>query len=160
MSIATASAALATVLRGITSPQPLRKVYERPKWATSPGEFPCAFIGLAPQTAHTVSEETGGNAGLVRHDYTLRIWLFVGTTQSPLNELMDRAAEWPEPVMVAIADALTLNDTVQHIGDAVDQLFTYQIGPIQWGMQSDQPAWFGLTISLPVTELLSTPLGP
>lgn len=67
MSIATAKAALAEVLRGISDPQPLAKVYDAPKWATSLGEFPCAILSLAPQVAHTISEETAGSAGLMRH---------------------------------------------------------------------------------------------
>lgn len=159
MSIATAKGALATVLRAITTPQALRKVYEEPKWATSIGEFPCAILSLAPQTAHTISEETGGSAGLIRHDYTIRIWLFLGQMQTPIGELTDRADQWPEALMVALADNLTLNDTVQHIGNGIDQLCTYQIGPMQWGLEHNQPAYFGLRIDLPVTELLSTATG-
>lgn len=159
MSIATAKAALATVLRAITTPQPLAKVYERPKEATSLGEFPVAIIALAPQTAHTVSEETGGDAGLVRHDYTLRVWLIVGQRQTPIGELSDRCEAWVEPLIAALADALTLDDAVQHIGNGSDQLWTYQEGPIQWGLVENEPTYYGLRIDLPVTELLSTATG-
>lgn len=159
VSIATAKAALAAVLRAIDEPQPLVKVYEEPKWATSIGEFPCAILSLAPQVAHTISEETGGSVGLIRHDYTLRIWLFVGQMQTPIGELTDRADQWPEPLMVALADNLTLNDAVQHLGNGADQLCTYQIGPMQWGLDQGQSGYFGLRIDLPVTELLSTATG-
>jgi hypothetical protein len=136
------------------------KVYEEPKWATSIGEFPCAILSLAPQVAHTLSEETGGNAGLARHDYTIRIWLFVGQMQTPIGELTDRADQWPESLLIALSANLTLNGAVQHIGNAADQLATYQIGPMQWGLDQNQPGYFGLRMDLPVTELLSTPMGP
>jgi hypothetical protein len=159
VSIATAKAALASVLRDITEPQPLAKVYEQAKWATSIGEMPCAILSLAPQVAHGISEETGGDAGLIRHDYVIRIWLFLGQMQTPINELLDRADQWPEALMVALADNLTLNDTVQHIGNGIDQLCTYQIGPMQWGLDANQQGYFGLRIDLPVTELLSTATG-
>jgi hypothetical protein len=143
VSIATAKAALAAVLAGITTPASLTKIYERPKWATSIGEFPCALISSA----------------LVRHDYTLRIWLLVGTTQTPIDELTDRAEQWIEPLMVALAAALTLHDEVQHIGERNTDgpLWTYTMGAMQWGLTEGSPSYWGLRVDLPITELLGTP---
>lgn len=166
MTIATTRAALKAVLETITttydgvSPVALTKIYDRPKEATSPGELPCAILALAPQQPHTWSEETGGAVGLLRHDYTIRCWLIVGARQTPIGELTDRCAAWVEPLAKALAANLTLNDAVQHIGGGVDGLASYTETPITWGLHDNEPAWYGLRIDIPVTELISTPMEP
>lgn len=159
MSIAAAKAELRTILLGIAAPR-LAKCYDKPKEATSLGEFPVAILALAPAMAHTISEETAGSFGLARHDYAIRCYLFVGTRQTPIGELTDRCEAWVEPILAALANNLTLNGVVNHIGNGVDQLATYMEGPIAWGLQTDEPAFYGLRIDIPVTELISTPMEP
>lgn len=160
MSVATAKAALKQVLAGITSAGPLVKIYDNPKEATSIAEFPCVILALAPGVPHTISQETAGSFGLLRHDYMLRCYLFVGQRQSSINELTARCEPWPEAIGVALADNLTLNGAVDHIGDLDDRLATYIEGPIAWGLTPNEPAFYGLKIDLPVTELISAPMEP
>lgn len=148
MSIATAKAELANVLRTITEPWAFAKVYDKPREATSIGEFPCAILSLTPGADHRWGAAADD---LARHDYSITIWVLVGMRATGLPELVDRAEAWIVPIADALAAALTLNDTVEWIGAGESTtLFTYQMGPIAWA--SEQQNYFGLRIVLPVTE--------
>lgn len=148
MSVAAAKAELATVLRSITEPWAFAKVYDKPRDATSIGEFPCAILSLTPGAEHTWGAAADD---LARHDYSITIWVLVGMRASGLPELVDRSEAWIEPIANALAAALTLSGTVEWIGAGESTaLFTYTMGPIAWA--SDQANYFGLRIVLPVTE--------
>lgn len=155
MSVDTALAALKTRLATITTPQTLKKIYDDPKEATSLGEFPCAILSLAPAVEHRWSMAANG---LARHDYSATIWLFVGMRETPIGELHSRALQWPEPLAQALYASVTLGGAVLFIGDGeTGGLFTYQIGPIQWGLD-EQARYFGLKITLPIVEKISMPM--
>lgn len=156
MSVQTTLAALGAVLRAITTPQRLVKVYTDPKEATSLGEFPCVILTMAPQAPQ---QWTMAASGLARHDYQLTGYLFVGHRQTPIGELHARAIQWPEPIAEALFANLTLNGAVAWLGSMdSDQLFSYQMGPIQWGL-SEQDVYFGLKLQIPVTEKTPMAMG-
>lgn len=147
MSVTIALQALRTQLLTITTPQSPKKVYADPKEATSLGEFPCIVLSLAPAVAHGWGFEAMN--GVAKHDYTIAIWVFLGMRGTPIGELHSRTLEWPEAVFRVLAQAVTLGGAVNQIGDGTSpQLFTYQIGPLEWG---EQVLW-GVKILLPVVE--------
>lgn len=150
MTVALALAGIRTALLTITSPQTPKKVYADPKEATSLGEFPCGVLSLAAGVSHSwQTEAMGGNSGMAEHDYTVAIYWFVGTRETPLQELHSRVIPWPQAIFTALVADITLGGAVVHIGSgAGPELFTYQHGPINWG---DQGLW-GLKILLPVVE--------
>jgi hypothetical protein len=147
MTIATTLTKLQTRLQGIASPQALAKVYASPSEAADIGSFPCAVLSLDPAGQHRWSMAA---SGLARHDYQAVIWLFVGArAQAPLHELHSRCLIWPQPVATALYSGITLDDTVEWVGDGgTGMLSTYTIGPLEWAGRE----LFGLTFSLPVTE--------
>jgi hypothetical protein len=152
VSVDTTLAALKTVFATIATPQPFAKIYDDPKEATSIGEFPCAILTLAPQVDHTWRIAAHG---LGRHDYTVAAYVFVGHRQTQIGELHSRAIQWPKPIADVLMANLTLSGAVEWIGDTSEAtLFTYQMGPIQWGL-SESETYFGLKLLLPVTEKMS-----
>lgn len=150
MTVANTLSLLRVRLLTITSPQAPIKVYADPKEATSLGEFPCIVMALAPGVSHTwATEAAGGGSGLAEHDYTIAIWVFLGARATPISELHSRAIPWPEAVFRALVADITLTGNVTHIGDGKSpSLFTYQIGPLEWGGQD----FFGLRVLLPIVE--------
>ncbi len=157
MSLATVLPAIGARLATITTPTPLVAVYPDPKEAVSIGEFPCAVLALSPLTEMAWTEETVGQPGLVRHDYIVTIFIFLGQRPTPLPELHSRSLQWPEPLARALVADLTLGGTVAFIGypDDTRRLFTYTSGPIAW---ADGEYW-GLRCQLPVTEKISMIVG-
>lgn len=150
MTVALALGGIRTRLLTITSPQTPKKVYADPKEATSLGEFPCGVLALAPGVTHAwETEAMGGGAGVAEHDYTVAIYWFLGTRQTPIGELHSRTLPWPESIFRALVADITLAGAVLHIGPGDSpRLFDYQIGPLDWG---DGEFW-GLKILLPVVE--------
>jgi hypothetical protein len=89
-------------------------------------------------------------SGLARHEYEVAIWVMVGArAQVAIHELHARCLPWPEPIAQVLYSGLTLNDSVEWVGDGgTDLLLNYTIGVIEWAGKE----LFGLTINLPVTE--------
>lgn len=150
MTVSTTLDKLRTRLMTIVSPQSPKKVYADPKEATSLGEFPAIVMALAPGIAHSWgTEAAGGGSGLAEHDYTIAIWVFLGTRGTPIGELHSRSLPWPEAVFRALVADITLSGAVIQLGRGGDPEFlTYQIGPLEWG---DQEYW-GVKCLLPVVE--------
>lgn len=156
MSIALTKQRIKARLQAVTSPQAFAKVYDQPKEATSIGEMPCAIISLTPQAEHAWRQAA---VGLGRHDYSLTIWVIVGNRSSSLGDLISRSETWLEPIADALFASITLDDAVEWIGAGdSDVLFTYQMGPIAWA--SEQAEYFGLKLTLPVTEKPIQEMGP
>jgi hypothetical protein len=157
LSVAATLTLLAARLATITSPQALTSIYADPKEAVSLGEFPCMLLALDPLLPHNIVEETVGQPGLMRHDYTVAGFLFVGQRNTPLAELHSRVLPWPEAIGKALIADLTLGGAVAFIGfgDDTRRLYTYQIGPIAW---ADGEYW-GIKWQIPVTEKISTLVG-
>lgn len=144
MTILDEFAALAAVLRTITSPQAFAKVYTDPKEAVSLGEFPCAVLALAPQVDHL---QRAFSYDTRVHDYTVCVYVFLGARNTPINELHSRALPWSDAIAAAINADTTLGGAVQAAGAVSDDvLFRYRIGPIPWA----DGVYFGLRIMLPV----------
>lgn len=137
-------------LATITTPYPLRIIYGDPREQLSLGDIPCAIVGLSPEATHTWgTESAGAGSGQVEHVYTVAIYIMLGARNTPLSELHQRSLPWPEALMRALVADLTLNNTVDHIGDPnSDTLFTYTVGAVQWG---DQVFW-GLICQLLTVE--------
>lgn len=135
------------------SPQPPPQiVYADPKGAVQLGEFPCVVLALAPQKDHTWRMH--GN-DVAAHQYAVAIWVFVGGMNTPLAELHSRVLPWPKAIATALLGDITLGGTVDQIGmPDSDVFFTYQIGPIAWGVDmSGKPlTYFGLSVTLGVQE--------
>lgn len=149
MSVANTLTQLAAVL-ATTTPAPLR-VFSDPAEAVSLAEFPCIVLGLAPFGLAPQDHEWREEAlGLARHDYTVAIWIFVGSRQSPLPQLHSDCLPWPEAVATVLNQHLTLSGAVTFLGSGVNglPLFTYRVGPIAWA----DGDYFGLSLLLPVTE--------
>lgn len=155
MSVATALTALGERLRTITSPA-VPIVYDNPAEAVSLGNFPCIVLALAPgdQARHEWRRKAG-HIGI--HKYEAALWLFVGSRQAPLPELHARILSWPSALADALAPHLTLDGAVSFIGDGnpTGLLFSYQIGPIEWG----DGVYFGLRATLPVSEVVQQAFG-
>lgn len=155
MSVSATIAKLAQVLEAVdASPQPpLRRVYPNPAEAVKLAEFPCIVIGESASAQHSFTFETAG--GIVRHDYTLSLWCFLGTRETPLAELHARALPWAEAIMVVLAANMTLGYTVNQLGPGNNNqpVMTYKIGPIPWGQANGSPlVYWGVTVQLPVVE--------
>lgn len=152
MTVATTIATLADLMKTVTVPGAMAKVYSAPQEATAISEFPCFVWALAPDSDHTVTMEAAGDPGLDRHNYTLSGYLFVGRRDTPLPELHGRILRWFEPqagtIWRVLRTDITLGDTVEFIGDPDAQLFRYRIGPIDWAGGK----FWGARLWLPVTE--------
>lgn len=149
MSVQTVATALAARLRAITSPVALSRVYADPREAADIGAYPVAII---EQDADRDHRWRMAASGLGRHDYTMTIWLLVGSDQQPLPELHARAVPWSEAIARALWSGITLGGAAEWTGDGGDGLLTYRIGAITWGGRRH----YGLQVSLPITE--KTPL--
>ena len=124
-----------------------------------PGDCPVGLIRFAADTDNEVSSETLGQPGLVRHKYSLRVLIFLGVLTGPdmLDQDHELAKPWPQALAVTLAADMTLGNTVAFIGDDVTlKLFTYRIGVMPW---LGDVNYFGLTVTLPVTEKISTNVG-
>lgn len=155
MTVAIALAALRTRLLAITTPQPPVKVYADPKEATSLGELPVIILALAPGVEHVwATEAMGGGSGMAEHDYTVAIYVLLGSRGTPLGELHSRSLLWPEAVFRALVADVTLGGAVTIIGDGNSAgLFRYTIGPITWPSGENLTGSFwGLKCLLPVVE--------
>lgn len=150
MSIDSVKLAIADKLKDITSPKALAKVYARAKEATDVGEMPCAIISLAGQEDHAWKMEA---SGLGRTDYTLTIYVLIGARASfPIGELTDRAEPWAEAIATELMADQRLGRGNLFLGSPTDNvLFTYRMGVISW----NKVDYFGLRLSLPVTEKVS-----
>lgn len=149
MSIATTLSKLRSRLDGITDPQAFAKVYSDPREAVDIGSFPCVVLALDPDGQHRWSMAA---SGLARHDYTVAIWVFLGARQRPLNELHAAALIWPEPIAEALYSGITLDNTVEWIGDGgTGGLYNYTIGVEEWAGKE----LFRLKLSLPITEKIN-----
>lgn len=153
MSVETTIAKLAARIRDIESPR-AAKVYEGPREAVDIGSFPCVLVSLDPDVPHRWSMAA---SGLARHDYTAAIWIFVGPRSNgpTLPELHARCLPWIEPLARALYSGITLEGTVEWVGDGGDgTLHTYTIGPHEWAGKE----FFGLKIPLPCTEKIPMPM--
>lgn len=152
MTVANALAGIRTRLLTISSPQAFIKVYADPKEATSLGEMPCAVLAQAPQEWHGWhTEAMGGGSGTAKHDYSVNLYVFLGTRQTPIGELHARALPWSEAIFRALVADITLGGAVLHLGTGESTLlFRYQIRPIAWA--ADEPNYWGLVCLIPVVE--------
>lgn len=160
--VATSSAGVLTVVEPlVTEPvgaavtltfQPTR-VYPDPMEATSLGDFPAIVLCLAPVAEHAWKQEA---MGLSRHDYTVGLYVFLGSRNTDLAELHARVLPWPDAIGRKLIQDLTLGGTVMFLGYPSDnRFFTYQIGPIEWA----DGTYFGIKAMLPVTEKTPVPMG-
>lgn len=158
MSLRQTAEQIAAILEGITTPR-LAKVYAGPREAADLGAFPVGYVALDFDGQHTWSLKA---SGLARHDYTMAVWVLVGPRSRPLPELYAACELWVEPVATALFADYQLRlesgqPSVLFVGDGgTGVLLTYQIGVLQWGDRE----LFGLRISLPVSEALSTVTSP
>lgn len=123
------------------------------------GGCPLAVVRLASDIDDEISSETLGQPGLVRHKYHARILIFLGPLTSPdiIDQFHNQAKYWPEALATVFAADMTLGNTVAFIGDDVTlKLFNYRVGVIPW---LDGTNYFGLTVTLPITEKLSDNVG-
>lgn len=123
------------------------------------GGCPLAIIRLAADADNTVSSETLGQPGLVRHSYLVRILIIQGplTTPDIIDQYHNDAKYWPAALAAVFAADMTLGAAVAFIGDDVSlKLFDYRVGVIPW---LDGTNYWGLTVTLPVTEKISTNVG-
>lgn len=153
MSIRLAVAELATVLRTIPE---FVTVYERPRDAISLGELPVGILALAPATPHRWGYASEGRG---QHDYTIALYVLVGSRTSPINEIEDRLLDWPERIANALVANLTLNGEVLMLGTDQGEpptLFTYITGVFPWA--KDQEYW-GARFLIPMTEIPAQPMG-
>lgn len=152
MTVALALAGIRTRLLTITSPQAFVKVYADPKEATSLGEMPCAILAQAPQEWHAWhTEAMGGGSGMAEHDYTVALYVMLGTRQTPIGELHSRSLPWAESIFRALVADITLAGAVLHLGDGGStMLFRYQIRPIKWASEDEN--YWGLVCLIPVVE--------
>lgn len=127
-------------------PAPAR-VYANPAEAVSLGDFPCIVLGLAPNQENSWNMESLGQG---RNDYTVAMWVFVGSRQTGLQELYGRILPWPKAIADVLVADMTLGGQVAFIGDAQNSnnFFKYSPKIIPWGDGN----YFGLEILLPVTE--------
>ncbi len=120
-------------------------VYSNPIEAVSLANFPCMVLGFAPDVENSwgfISNSQGMN------NYTVAIWLFVGTRQTSIQEIYGRILPWPKAIADVLAADLTLGGSVQFIGFGDDKLFNYSPKAIAWGDGN----YFGLEFHLPVVE--------
>lgn len=128
------------------SPQPApAQVYSNPIEAVSLANFPCIVLGLAPGQENAWSFEDFEQG---RNDYTVALWLFVGSRTTGINELYSRILPWPKAIADVLTGDLTLGGNVAFIGDGQSGLFKYSPKMIAWG----DGQYFGLEFLLPVTE--------
>jgi hypothetical protein len=155
VTVAATLAALRAPLAAITTPTAPVKVYADPKDATSLGEFPAIILAEAPGVEHVWGTEAmGGGSGVAIHQYTVAIYVFLGSRQSPLNELHSRSLGWSEAIFRALVANVTLSGAVIQLGDGLSNaLFRYTIGPLIWpaGENLTASLW-GLRCLLPVVE--------
>lgn len=140
------------------SPQPaLRHVYGNPAEAINLEEFPVAVIALMPGAEQAWRMESMGQPGEIQHDYIASVYVLLGMMGTGLEELHERAAYWPEALATALVAHLKLGQAaIVKVGYREDnKLFTYKVGPITWGKQ----LYFGLTLTVPMRELIRTPVG-
>lgn len=162
MSLITATEALASILLDV-DPSPedgprIGCIYQHPREAVNIAEFPSIVITLAPGVSHEWVEEA---LGLMRHNYSLTLYVFLGIRQTPLPELSSRAQPWPEALARVLSANLTLGGVVNQIGFGGDpRLFTYKLGPIPWGTtDNDQYLYWGITVTLPIVEKIGMEMG-
>lgn len=132
--------ALARILEDTPSPEQLQVA-----------NFPLLAIEQSSDDEHRWKSEAVGNPGLVRHDYTLKIFLFVGAPGlgTPIPALHTRALAWELPFAEAMFANLTLTAGVTFIGEGSGAfLLRYRIGGIRW----NNADLYGLVHTLPVTE--------
>lgn len=150
---------LATVLATTdATPEPaFRYIYENPAEAVNLEDFPIAVICLMPGAEQAWRMESMGQPGEIQHDYVAAVYVLLGMMGTGLEELHERAALWPQALAVALAAHLKLGQArIVKIGYREDnKLFTYKMGPIEWGKQ----IYFGLTLTVPMRELIRTPVG-
>ncbi len=123
------------------------------------GGCPLAIIRMASDVDNAVSSETLGQPGLVRHSYLARILIFQGpfTTPDIIDQFHNDSKYWPAALAAVFAADMTLGGTVAFIGDDLTlKLFDYRVGVIPW---LDSTNYWGLTVTLPVTEKISTNVG-
>jgi len=162
MTIALAIAKLATLLPSAdASPQPaLRRVYSDPAEAVNVADMPSIVMGLSAIQPERYTEEA---LGLMRHDYTIALWLFLGFRQTPLPELHSRALPWSLAITTVLAANLTLGGVVNQLGPgSFDQpLITFRAGPINWGFDGNGAplVYWGLTGQLPIVEKHNLTMG-
>lgn len=157
MTISAAIAKLADVLYAVNpapeDPPRTGCIYTNPREAVTIADFPSIVMGLSATTPERYTEEA---LGLMRHDYVVAMWVFLGIRQTPLSELHARALPWSLAIATVLSANLTLGGVVNQLGPGVfDQpLVTFKLGPINWGVDGNgQPlVYWGLTGQLPIVE--------
>jgi hypothetical protein len=134
------------------------RVYTDPRDAVSVTDFPAIVPALAPgfeNELRVVNEPDplDPGDGVLRDNYTVVLYVLVGTRQQPLAESHSRIKPWPQAIAkILAADVmLGLHGTYLDVEDsgAFDPLlFKYRVGPIQWS----DGLYFGASIFIPVTE--------
>lgn len=154
MSVSATIAQLATLLATVDpTPQPQpRRVYSDPAEAVNLADFPAIVMGLSTSAPQAFTEEA---MGLMRHDYTLALWIFLGIRQTPLAELHSRALPWSVAITTVLSANLTLGYRINQLGPGTfnQPLISFRLGPIPWGMSGSAPlTYWGLTGQLPIVE--------
>lgn len=150
MTISATITKLAAVL-ATTSPAPAR-VFANMTEAVNLADFPCIVIGQPDRVRNTW---TVTNRGWKQHEYTLRLWIFVGSlAATPFDQLNDRAVLWPDRLGVVLTpDALKISGSALTGTNAGDQIvIAYSKGQIEWG---DGNAYYGLMADITFLERFS-----
>ncbi len=134
--------------------------YTDPRDAVNLGNFPCIVSALAPNIENTLRitaepDPQIDESGLLRDEYTVALFVFLGNRTQPLNEVHAKAKPWAQAIAKVLAKDLTLglNGTFLDVRDAGGGdpiLFRYKVGAIAWS----DGIYFGVTLLLPVVERL------
>lgn len=125
------------------------RVLVNPAESISLGDFPAGVLMLQAGADHLWKVEA---VGLGRHNYAIQLLWLVGARElTSIEELHIRATRWVEPLARAFFGGITLDNRVKFLGDGSSSLFTYQIGPFDWG----EGRYFGLKVRVPVVEKIN-----
>lgn len=160
MTVTTTLAALAVRFAAIdvSGQADIARVHTSLREAVNLADFPCAVLTKALGNAeHVLRQEALGSNGLAAHVYQVQFHIFVAGPQTPTAEAAAKLEPWGQALLVALLADQTLGGAVSFIGDAeTGDLCTYQEGLISW---IDKSQYWGLKGLLPVTELISAPVG-
>lgn len=122
------------------------------KWGEA--DLPLALLALSTENDGALKVEA---LGLGRHDYTVIARVLLGSAQTDIHELHDRAKPWPEAILRALAADMTLTAAVAFVGygDGDNTLARYRIG---W-MPVGAGRYWGLKVWIPVTEKPTVTMG-
>jgi hypothetical protein len=149
MSITNVLAQLEAILAGVNpAPQPSPARVDGPSPSAAEADFPLIKCVLAANAENTIVQSADVE---MTHRYKVRIYIMLCGMAKEMSERYALVEPWPRAVAITLYAHLTLNGSCQIIGDQESgELFSWKIGPIQWGGPDDQ--YWGPVIDLWVNE--------